>query len=60
MDKPEVYGLPSAPKVPSKGVVPSSLLSILTSLLIALGVLFRFRERTKEEPKLPAAKGGKA
>jgi hypothetical protein len=28
--------------------------------LIALGVLFRFRERTNHEPKRPASKGAKA
>jgi formate dehydrogenase iron-sulfur subunit len=50
MDQPEVYGLPSAPKVPSKAVPPSSLWSIFTACLVALGALFTFRERTKNGP----------
>jgi len=47
MDKPEVYGLPSDPKVPSQVVPPSTFWSIFTGLLVALGVLFQFRERTQ-------------
>jgi formate dehydrogenase iron-sulfur subunit len=58
MDKPEVYGLPSAPKVPSKLVWPSSLWSILTACLIALGALFRFRERGKKQPAPAPAPSG--
>jgi formate dehydrogenase iron-sulfur subunit len=52
MDEPEVYGLPSNPKVPSKGVLPSLFWGLFTGLLVALGVLFRFRLRPKpgEEP----------
>ena len=51
MDKPEVYGLPSDPKVPSASVPRSSFWSIFTGLLVALGVLFRFRtRRTPEAP----------
>src|SRR5262249_32623376 len=50
MDKPETYGLPANPKMPSKSVLGSSFWSIFTGLLIALGVLFRFRERRPPEP----------
>jgi formate dehydrogenase iron-sulfur subunit len=50
MDKPEVYGLPSEPKVPSHSVRRSSFWSIFTGLLVALGVLFQFRERKKPVP----------
>lgn len=49
MDEPEVYGLPSNPKVPSRTVLPSTLWSVLTGLLVALGVLFQFRERRAAE-----------
>jgi formate dehydrogenase iron-sulfur subunit len=45
MDEPEVYGLPSEPIVPSRLVLPSTLWSVLTGLLVTLGVLFRFRQR---------------
>jgi formate dehydrogenase iron-sulfur subunit len=46
VDKPEVYGLPSDPKVPSRSVPGSTFWSIFTGLLVTLGVLFQFRERT--------------
>ncbi len=46
MDEPEVYGLPSNPKVPSQSVPASSLWSILTAIVTGLGILFAFRERT--------------
>ena len=45
MDRPEVYGLPSNPVVPSSTVPRSSFWSIFTGLLVALGVLFQFRRR---------------
>ena len=44
LDKPESYGLPSAPKLPSRSVWLASLLSIVTAFMTALGVLFAFRE----------------
>jgi formate dehydrogenase iron-sulfur subunit len=47
VDKPETYGLPSNPKLPSRSVPRSSLWSILTAGLTALGVLFAFRDRTR-------------
>src|SRR5207245_5529496 len=47
VDEPEVYGLPSAPKVPSRAVPRSSLWSIVTAILTALGILFAFRGRTR-------------
>src|SRR5262249_1821399 len=45
LDKPEVYGLPSTPKVPSRSVPLSSVWSIVTGFFAALGILFAFRER---------------
>jgi formate dehydrogenase iron-sulfur subunit len=53
LDEPEVYGLPSNPKVPSKSVIGSTFWSIFTGLLIALGILFRFRERPQRAPAPP-------
>ena len=58
VDKPETYGLPSNPKVPSKLVPGSVFWSIFTGLLVALGVLFRFRTRTQPEA-VPAAGEGR-
>ena len=46
LDKPETYDLPSDPKLPSRNVWMSSLLSIVTAIMTGLGVLFAFRERT--------------
>jgi formate dehydrogenase iron-sulfur subunit len=46
-DEPEVYGLPSSPKLPSRSLVPSSFWAILSAALAGLGVLFSFRERTR-------------
>ena len=45
VDKPETYGLPSNPKLPSRGVPWSSLWAIVTGLLTGLGLLFSFRDR---------------
>jgi|SRR5579862_1238322 len=47
LDKPETYGLPSNPKLPSVSVVTGSFWSILTAFLTMLGLLFAFRNRTK-------------
>src|SRR5881409_1034814 len=53
VDRPEIYGLPSDPKVPSRSVLGSTFWSIFTGLLVALGVLFQFRQRTKNGPLTP-------
>jgi formate dehydrogenase iron-sulfur subunit len=45
VDKPEIYGLPSHPKLPSRTVPFSSLWSIVMACFTALGVLFAFRQR---------------
>jgi formate dehydrogenase iron-sulfur subunit len=50
VDKPEVYGLPSNPKLPSRGVPWSSLWSVVVAFFTALGVLFAFRDRTRRPP----------
>src|SRR5438477_12298132 len=49
VDKPEVYGLPSNPKLPSRSVPLSSLWSVLTAAVTALGLLFAFRDRTRNQ-----------
>ncbi|MBI3462485.1 MAG: 4Fe-4S dicluster domain-containing protein [Planctomycetes bacterium] len=49
MDEPEVYGLPREPKLPSRSVLRSSLLSIGSALLMALGALISFRKKRMEE-----------
>ena len=47
VDKPEVYGLPSNPKLPSRSVLGSSFWGIFASVMTALGVLFAFRDRKR-------------
>jgi formate dehydrogenase iron-sulfur subunit len=49
MDAPEVYGLPSAPKLPSRTVLPSSIWSILSAVLMFFAALFSFRTRRADE-----------
>ena len=45
-DAPEVYGLPSNPKLPSRSVPGSSFWAVFAALLTALGMVFSFRRRT--------------
>ena len=45
MDKPETYGLPSKPKLPSRGLLPSSLLSVVGAAILGLAGVFHFRQR---------------
>ena len=52
---PEVYGLPSDPKLPSTTVPRSTFWAALTGIAVALGALFKFRERTKRPPASPPA-----
>ena len=55
VDEPETYGLPSNPQLPSRTVPRSSLWSIFTAFLAALGVVFAFRSRTRNGQAPPAA-----
>jgi formate dehydrogenase iron-sulfur subunit len=57
VDKPEVYGLPSDPKLPSRSVPRSAFWAIFTAFLTALGVLFTFRGRTVAVTAAPAPLG---
>jgi formate dehydrogenase iron-sulfur subunit len=50
VDKPETYGLPSNPKLPSRSVPRASFWAIVTAFLTGLGALFAFRERTNQTP----------
>jgi formate dehydrogenase iron-sulfur subunit len=45
MDEPEVYGLPSNPILPSRTVLPSSLWSIGSAVLMGLAGLVSFRKK---------------
>jgi formate dehydrogenase iron-sulfur subunit len=57
LDEPEVYGLPRDPKLPSRSVLPSSIFSIASALLMALGALLSFRRRRTQSAA--AAEAGK-
>ncbi len=45
MDKPEVYGLPAAPKIPSRSVGPSHLWSAATAAVMGLLGAISFRKK---------------
>jgi formate dehydrogenase iron-sulfur subunit len=51
VDKPETYGLPSNPRLPSRWVPWSSIISIVTAFLTGLGVIFAFRGRTGSQDR---------
>jgi formate dehydrogenase iron-sulfur subunit len=55
VDKPEVYGLPSKPKLPSSSVPLGSFWSIAAAFFTMLGMLFAFRNRTRGGAVLPLA-----
>jgi formate dehydrogenase iron-sulfur subunit len=49
VDEPEVYGLPRAPKVPTRNLLPSSLLSTAGAVALALLGLVGLRKRRIDE-----------
>jgi formate dehydrogenase iron-sulfur subunit len=51
VDKPEVYGLPLDPKMPTRNLFSSSLFSVLGAILIGLIGIFNFRNRGASEHK---------
>ncbi len=49
VDEPEVYGLPRHPKMPTRNLLPSSLLSTAGALVLALLGLVGLRKRRMDE-----------
>jgi formate dehydrogenase iron-sulfur subunit len=49
VDKPEVYGLPPDPKMPTRNLVSSSLFTALGAILVGLAGVFHFRGRGADE-----------
>jgi formate dehydrogenase iron-sulfur subunit len=49
VDKPAVYGLPEAPALPSRNLVPSSALSALGAIVMGVVGLLSFRKRRMDE-----------
>jgi formate dehydrogenase iron-sulfur subunit len=55
VDEPEVYGLPSNPKVPSQSVPQSAFWGVLAAVMTGFGFLFAFRQRTQAQPQTAPA-----
>jgi formate dehydrogenase iron-sulfur subunit len=53
VDKPEVYGLPPDPKMPSRHLGPGALATALGALVVGLISLFNFRDRRAGEADAP-------
>jgi formate dehydrogenase iron-sulfur subunit len=53
VDRPEVYGLPPDPKMPSRHLVPGTLLTMLGALVVGMISLFHFRDRRAGEARAP-------
>jgi formate dehydrogenase iron-sulfur subunit len=51
VDKPEVYGLPRDPKLPTRNLARSSWFSALGAVLLGLAGIVSFRRRGEEEPR---------
>jgi formate dehydrogenase iron-sulfur subunit len=49
VDRPEVYGLPPNPQMPTRNLVSGSLFSVLGAILVGLIGLFNFRNRGARE-----------
>jgi len=49
VDKPEVYGLPPDPKLPSRNVAPGSFYTVLGAIMVGLAGIFSFRNRGAAE-----------
>ena len=49
VDEPEVYGLPRDPKLPSRNLLPSSLISAAGAVLLSLLALAGLRKQRMDE-----------
>jgi formate dehydrogenase iron-sulfur subunit len=49
VDEPEVYGLPRSPKMPTRNLLPSSLLSTAGAVMLALLGLVGLRKRRMDQ-----------
>ena len=50
VDEPEVYGLPSEPKLPTRNLVPGSVYAVLGAIMVGLAGIFHLRERGARQP----------
>jgi formate dehydrogenase iron-sulfur subunit len=49
VDRPEVYGLPPDPKMPSRNLAPSSWITALGAIVVGLMGVFSFRQRREHD-----------
>jgi formate dehydrogenase iron-sulfur subunit len=54
VDRPEVYGLPSNPQLPSRNLMPSSLWTTFGAVLVSLLGVFTFRGRGSRQAAMEA------
>ena len=45
LDEPEVYGQPRSPQLPQRNLIPGSLWSLATAVVLGLSALAAFRNR---------------
>ena len=57
VDKPEVYGLPPDPKMPTRNLVPASLYAALGAVMVGLAGIFSFRNRAQARRRGAAVNG---
>ena len=50
VDRPEVYGLPPDPKMPTRNLVSGSVYAVLGAIMVGLAGIFHLRERGTSEP----------
>ncbi len=65
LDRPEVYGLPTSPQLPSRSVWKSALAGLANAIMVVIAALVVFRRRRHEEtsavvPPPPVDGGGQA
>jgi formate dehydrogenase iron-sulfur subunit len=61
VDKPEVYGLPPDPKMPTRNLVPGAVYAALGAIVVGLAGVFNFRNRSAgEPPSTSLGSGGEA
>jgi formate dehydrogenase iron-sulfur subunit len=53
VDKPEVYGLPPDPKMPTRNLIPASVYAALGAIIVGLAGIFNFRNRGAGDSRGP-------
>jgi formate dehydrogenase iron-sulfur subunit len=51
VDKPEVYGLPPDPKMPTRNLVPGTVYAVFGAIMVGLAGIFNFRSRGAGETR---------